>query len=100
MIDLTSKQRSYLMSLANDIDPIVQIGKTGVSPEVVQATLEAFNNRELLKVNFLKTCPDEPALAADKIFKRTHSTLVKVIGRKAILYKPFPENPEIVLPKK
>lgn len=87
------------MSLASTLDPIVQIGKDGVTPEVSEAVLETFNTHELIKVNFLKTCPDEPALAADKLYKRTHSTLIKVIGRKAILYKAFPEHPEIVLPR-
>lgn len=99
MITLTSKQRSYLMSLASTMDPIVQVGKTGVSPEIVDAVLETFNTHELIKVNFLKMCPEEPALAADMIYKRTHSTLVKVIGRKAIFYKAFPDKPEIVLPR-
>lgn len=87
------------MSLASTMDPIVQIGKDGVTPTVVDAVNETFNTHELIKVNFLKMCPDEPALAADKIYKRTHSTLVKVIGRKAILYKAFPDKPEIELPR-
>lgn len=87
------------MSLASNMEPIIQIGKDGVTPTVVAAVEETFNTHELIKVNCLKTCPDEPILAADKLYKRTHATLVKVIGRKVILYKAFPENPEIVLPR-
>jgi len=96
---LTSKQRSFLMSLAANLVPVVQIGKAGVSPETVDSVLEAYHTRELLKINVLKTSPDEPILAADKIAKRTHSQIVKVIGRKIILYKQDPQEPEIILPR-
>lgn len=96
---LTSKQRSFLMSLAANLVPVVQIGKAGVSPETVDSVLEAYRTRELLKINVLKTSPDEPILAADKIAKRTHSQIVKVIGRKIILYKQDPQEPKIILPR-
>ncbi|SDZ80182.1 RNA-binding protein [Lachnospiraceae bacterium NK3A20] len=96
---LTSKQRSFLMSLAANLVPVVQIGKAGVSPETVDSVLEAYHTRELLKINVLKTSPDEPILAADKIAKRTHSQIVKVIGRKIILYKQDPQEPKIILPR-
>ena len=46
-----------------------------------------------------KTCPDLPEVAADKLAARTHAELVKVIGRKFILYRPFKDEPKIVLPK-
>ncbi len=80
----TSRQRSYLMSLAAELDPVVQVGKEG--------------NRELLKVNVQKNCPEEPAMIADKLSKRSHSEVVKVIGRKIILYKKDKDHPKIVLP--
>lgn len=93
---LNSKQRSYLMSLAAEMDPVVQIGKDGVTPAAVDSLLEAYHNRELLKVNVQKMSPDEPALAADKLAKRTHSQIVKVIGRKIVLYKQDPQHPKLV----
>lgn len=96
---LTSKQRQYLIGLSNPVDPVLQVGKSGVSPETVQALEEAFHTRELVKATILKTSPDDPALAGDKLSKRTHSELVKVIGRKVVLYRPFKENPVIVFPK-
>ncbi len=95
---LTSKQRSYLMSLAANLEPVVQVGKAGVSPETVQSLEEAFNNRELLKVNVQKNSPDEPKMAADKLAARTHAENVKVIGRKIVLYRPDDKDPKIVLP--
>ena len=98
-MDLTSKQRSYLMSLANTLDPIVQIGKNGVNTEVVNAAEDAFRTHELIKVGVLKNAPVLPQEAAELLSTRTHSTNVKVIGRKFILYKPDREDPQIILPK-
>lgn len=96
---LTSKQRSFLTAMSNGLGPIVQIGKYGVGPEMVEVTNEAFNTHELIKGAVLKTAPEEPKDAAGKLAERTHAELVRVIGRKFILYKPFKDKPEIELPK-
>ena len=96
---LNSKQRSFLISLSNPLDPVVQIGKNGVSPEAVISTEEAFNTRELLKGAVMKMAPVTPREAAETLAGRTRSQLVMVIGRKFVLYKPFKENPKIVLPQ-
>jgi RNA-binding protein len=99
MLELTSKQRAYLIGLANHLDPIVQIGKNGVSPDTVEAAEDAFRSHELIKVGVLKTAPDTPFDTAAMLAERTHAVNVKVIGRKAILYRPDKEKPVIVLPK-
>ena len=95
---LTSKQRSYLIGLSNQLDPGVMIGKNGVSPETVISTEEAFNTRELLKGAVMKMAPETPREAAEKLAGRTRSQVVMVIGRKFVLYKPFKEDPKIILP--
>ena len=51
---MTSKQRSYLKGLASTLDPIFQVGKSSLTPEITNAIGEAFNTRELLKINVLK----------------------------------------------
>lgn len=96
---MTSKQRSYLKGLAMNIDPVFQIGKSSVTPENVDAILEVFNTHELIKVAVLKNCADDPKEIANRISERTHSQVVQVIGKKLVLYKPFKENPKIVLPR-
>ena len=96
---LTSKQRAYLKGLAMDLAPVFQIGKSSVTPENVEAIAETFNTRELIKVAVLKNCLDDPKEIAAVIAERTHSQVVQVIGKKFVLYKPFKENPKIVLPK-
>ncbi len=95
---MTSKQRSYLKGLASTLDPIFQVGKSSLTPELTNAIGEAFNTRELLKINVLKNCLDDPREIAQIVAERTHSQVVHVIGKKIVLYKPFKENPKIMLP--
>lgn len=96
---MTSKQRAYLMSLASNLNPIFQIGKSSLTPEVTEAIAEAFNNRELIKIAVLKNCFDDPKEIAQIIAERTRSQVIQVIGKKIVLYKPDKDNPKIQLPK-
>lgn len=96
---MTSKQRSYLKGLAMGIEPVFQIGKSSVTPENVEAISEVFNTHELIKIAVLKNCIDDPKEIADVVAERTHAQVVQVIGKKIVLYKPFKENPRIILPK-
>jgi RNA-binding protein len=96
---MTSKQRAYLSGLAQKIEPILQIGKNGVTPELTEAVNEAFNNRELLKLSVLSNCAEDPYRLAEMIGGRTHSEVVRVVGKKIILYRKDKDNPKIVLPK-
>ena len=96
---MTSKQRAYLKSLASTLDPLFQLGKGSVTPEVIEAISEAFNNRELLKIAVLKNCMDDPRAIAEVVAERTRSQVVHVIGKKIVLYKPDKKNPKIILPQ-
>ena len=96
---MTSKQRSYLKGLAMNIDPIVQIGKGGVTPQLTEGVLECFNTRELIKLTVLKNCLEDPGMIAQTIAERTKSEVVQVIGRKIVLYKKDKDHPKIELPK-
>ncbi|WP_105617950.1 ribosome assembly RNA-binding protein YhbY [Vallitalea okinawensis] len=95
---MTSKQRAYLRSLANSLEPIFQVGKSGPSPELVKAIDEALEARELIKINILKNCFDEPRDICNVICERTRSEGVQVIGRKIVIYRMSKENPKIMLP--
>lgn len=95
---LTSKQRAYLKSIASNLDPIFQIGKASLTPEVTNAIEEAFNTRELIKIAVLKNCIDDPRAIAEALADRTRSTVVHVIGKKIVLYKKDKKNPKIILP--
>ena len=96
---LTSKQRAFLKGLAADLEPVFQIGKSSVTPEVTSAITEAFNTHELIKITVLKNCLDDVKEVANTVAERTRSDLVQVIGRKFVLYKPFKDEPKIILPR-
>ena len=97
---MTSKQRAYLKGLAMKIDPIFQIGKSSVTPELTEAIAEALEARELIKINILKNCLDEGNSVAAVLAERTRSEVVQVIGRKIVLYNPAKDEAKrkIVLP--
>ena len=84
---MTSKQRAYLKSLAMKITPILQIGKSSVTPELISAVDEALEARELIKMHILKNCFDDPKEIAHVLAERTGSQVVQVIGKKIVLYK-------------
>ena len=96
---MTSKQRAFLKGLAMNIDPVLQIGKSGLTPEMAEAVSEAFHNRELIKLAVLKNCFEDPKEIAQTLAERTHSQVVQVIGKKIILYKPDRNDPKIILPR-
>lgn len=95
---MTSKQRAYLKSLASNLNPVFQVGKSSLTPELTEAIGEAFNKNELIKVAVLKNCEDDPDEIAQMVAERTHSQLVQVIGKKFVLYKPDKDKPKIQLP--
>lgn len=96
---MTSKQRAYLMSLASTLNPIFQVGKSSLTPELTDAIGEAFHTRELIKIAVLKNCFDDPREIAEMVAGRTQSQVVQVIGKKIVLYKPDKDKPKIQLPK-
>ncbi len=96
---MTSKQRAYLKSLAMVMDPILQIGKSSMTPEVTEAVTEALEARELIKINVLQNCMDDPKELAQVLAERTRSQVVQVIGKKIVLYKEGKDDKKkIVLP--
>ena len=97
---MTTKQRAYLKGLAMNLDPIFQIGKNSMTPEVTKAIQEALDARELIKISVLKNCADDPRALAEVIAERTRSQVVQVIGKKIVLYKEGKDkHKKIELPK-
>ena len=83
------------------IEPVFQIGKASLTPEVTQAVSEALEARELIKLTVLKNCLDDGSSIAEVLAERTHSQVVQVIGRKIVLYRPAKDEAKrkIQLPK-
>lgn len=95
---MTSKQRAYLKGLAMTMDPIFQIGKASLTPEIIDAVREAIDKRELIKISVLKNCFDDPKELAQILAERTRSEMVQVIGKKIVLFKQAKEDSKITLP--
>ncbi len=97
---MTSKQRAYLKSLAMTMDPIFQIGKNSLTPEMTKAVDEALAARELIKMSVLQNCADDPHELAQIVAERTRSEVVQVIGKKIVLYREGKDDKKkIELPK-
>lgn len=96
---MTSKQRAFLKSLAMNIDPIFNVGKSSVTPEFIEGIREALEKRELIKISVLKNCADDPKELANLIAERSGAHVVQVIGKKIVLYKESRNNKKIMLPK-
>ena len=97
---MTSKQGAYLKGLAMTMDPIFQIGKSSLTPELTAAVAEALEKRELIKISVLQNCMDDPNELAQIVAERTHAQVVQVIGKKIVLYKEEKEGKKkIELPK-
>ncbi|MGX8699790.1 YhbY family RNA-binding protein [Caproiciproducens sp.] len=96
---ITSKQRAFLRSLANEIDTILMVGKSGVGPDVVKQADDALTAREILKGKVLETSPVPVRDTAERIAAETGSQVVQVIGSKFVLYRRNEKEPKITLPK-
>lgn len=84
---MTSKERAVLKTQAMRLDSIYQIGKSSLTPQMVDAIRDALKARELIKISVLKNCLDDPREIATVLSERTGSEVVQVIGKKIILYK-------------
>ncbi len=96
---MTSKQRAYLRGLANTIDSIFQIGKSGISENLIKQLNDALEARELIKISTLETAPAGARDLGEEIAIATNSILVQTIGNKITLYRPKKENSKINLPE-
>lgn len=97
---LTSKQRAYLRGLANKVQPMIQVGKEGVSRSFTKQLDVILEKHELVKVNVLENSGLTAKEAGEAAARYTKSEFVQAIGRKFTLYRPSKEEPTIELPNK
>lgn len=96
---LSGGQKRHLRSLAHHLEPVVRIGKEGVSPAVVSATDDALTTHELIKVRLPQIGKDERAEMAEVLRAGTRAQIAGMSGRVALLYRRHPERPQIRLPR-
>jgi RNA-binding protein len=95
---ITSKQRSYLRSLANTMDPIFQIGKGGIEEAFLRQVDEALEAREILKIKVLNNSGLDAREASDTICAELKCEGIQAIGSKLVIYRRSEKKPKIELP--
>lgn len=95
---LTGKQKRFLRSLGNEMEPILFVGKEEVTENVIKQADGALGAREFIKGRVLQNCADHPKNIATSLATATNAELVQVIGRNFLLYKASQEKPKIELP--
>lgn len=94
---LTSKQRAQLRALANPIDTIMQVGKGGVTENLITTVSDALEARELIKLRVLENSDYTPREAADTLAEATSADVVAVIGTRFVLYRESEKHKRIEL---
>jgi len=95
---ITSKQRSYLRTIANPLQPIFQLGKAGVEENFLKQVEDALESREIIKIKVLNNSGLTAREASDIICEAIGSEGVQSIGSKCVLYKRSLKKPTIELP--
>ena len=94
---LTSKQRAQLRSMAAELDTILQIGKGGITENVITQTSDALRSRELIKGRVLEASLLTAREACDALCEACRAEGVQVIGSKFVMYKRNEKEPKIEL---
>ena len=89
---MNTKERSKLRSIAQTIEPIGQIGKGGVSENMLKGLSDALDARELIKLTVLKNSDDEARFLADDIAAELNAEVVCTIGHKIVLCRRSDKN--------
>lgn len=92
---ITSKRRSYLRKLGQKLDPVVRIGKDGLTENVIQSLNDALNTRELVKVKILQNSDEDTKEAARKIAETISGELIFILGRTILIFKENEDKPVI-----
>ncbi len=85
--NITSKQRSKMKAIAANLSPVTQIGKNGVTDNLLQTLSDALDAHEIIKVNILETADEDVRNLAENVAELLEAVPVAVIGRKAIFYR-------------
>lgn len=89
---LTGKQRRHLRSLGHHLEPVVHIGKEGLTEGLYAAATEALLTHELIKLRVGEAAPGERHELAAELARHTQAELVQVLGRTALLYRRRPDD--------
>ncbi len=96
---MTSKQRAYLRSLSNKLEPILHAGKGGISDAMIRQADDALTARELIKGKALETAPATAREIAEEIAASVNAEVVQVVGRTFVLFRQKEKDSQIKMPR-
>lgn len=96
---ITSKQRAYLRGLGQSCPAIMQVGKGGITENLLKTVSDALEARELVKLSVLDNCGEEPRAILDALCEALGADGVSCVGKKIVLYRESKEKKMIILPK-
>ena len=99
MMKLTNNQKKHLRILSHDLRPVVMVGQQGLTDAVLAELELTMTKHELLKVKVRSNGREEKQQIVSKILEFSQAALVQVIGGVLVIYRPFEENPSIILPR-
>ena len=92
---LTSKQRATLRKMAHELQPIIYVGKAGVTENIIKQTGDALTPNELIKGSVQQNSPISARDAMSEIAEKTGADAVSSSGRKFVIYRANPDDPKI-----
>lgn len=96
---MTSKERAALRAKANPLEPIIQIGKEGITENLIAQVDDTLDTRELIKIRVhLDTAPDAPRQFANELGEKLGADVIQVIGGVIVLYREA--DPDRIAEKK
>ena len=96
---LTSKQRAFLRGLGQSCPAIMQIGKSGITENLIKTVSDALEARELVKLTVLENSGEQPRAILDQLCEALGAEGVACVGRKIVLYRESVENKTIEFPR-
>jgi RNA-binding protein len=96
---LTGAQRRHLRALGHHLNPLVMLGKNGLTEAFLAQANQALADHELMKVKVLEACELTVDDAAPLLAERLHAAVAQTIGRLVLIYRPDPEDTRIHFPK-
>lgn len=94
---MTTKQRARLRSMGTTLEPVLHIGKEGITDNLVKQAWDALEARELIKVTVQKNAPFDAREGCARLCARVHAEPIQVIGSRFVIYRQARENPRIKL---
>ena len=90
---MTSKERAALRAKANGLEPVIQLGKEGISENLLTQIDDTLDTRELIKIRVhLETAPESPKELAAKLAEPLGADVIQVIGGIIVLYREIDEE--------